>query len=149
MTVARRGVAVGSRGASRWPTVTAAVAITVVFAAVATAVSWHASAHRWWIDRWWIEWPLRLWGLGVAVPGALVWTRASNPRLGQLMVAVAGTYYLHFLRGSRHLVIFAIGFCLAYLWAGIVAHLVLTWPTGRLTRRFQRLMVAMCYLARS
>jgi len=142
MTMARRGVAVGPGGASRRPAVTAAVAITVLFAAVATGVSWHTSAHQWWID-----WPLRLWGLGVAVPGAIVWTRASSPRLGQLMVATAGTYYLHFLRGSRQPVIFAIGFCLAYLCAAVVAHLVLTWPSGKIANRFQGAMVAVCYLA--
>jgi signal transduction histidine kinase len=114
----------------------------VVFAVVATTISWHVSAHRWWID-----WPLRLWGIGVLVPGVVVWKRATNPRLGQLMVAAAGTYYLHFLRGSAQPMVFAVGFCLAYLWTGMVAHLVLTWPSGRIVRRGQRVMVAVCYLA--
>jgi signal transduction histidine kinase len=109
---------------------------------VAIGVSWHASAHHWWID-----WPLRLWGLGVLVLGAVVWQRATNPRLGQLIVAAAGTYYLHFLRGSTQPVIFGIGFGLAYLWTGAVAHLVLTWPSGRIARRGQRVMVVVCYLA--
>jgi signal transduction histidine kinase len=130
------------RGGGRWPALTAAAAGTVLFAAVATGISWHVSAHRWWID-----WPLRLWGLGVLVPGVIVWVRAANPWLGQLMVAAAATYYLHFLRGSTQPVIFAVGFCLAYLWTGIVAHLVLTWPSGRITRRGQWAMVAVCYLA--
>jgi hypothetical protein len=63
------------------------------------------------------------------------------------MVATAGTYYLHFLRGSTQPVIFAVGFCLAYLWTGIIGHLVLTWPSGRIADRVQATMVALCYVA--
>ncbi|MEV7630288.1 histidine kinase [Actinoplanes sp. NPDC089786] len=43
--------------------------------------------------------------------------------------------------------LFAAGFCLAYLWTAVVAHLVLTWPTGRITRRVQTVLVVVCYLA--
>ncbi|HZM76335.1 MAG TPA: response regulator [Candidatus Limnocylindrales bacterium] len=86
-------------------------------------------------------------GLVVLAPAVLMWLRASSPRPGQLIVMLVGAYYLHFMRGSAHPVVFAAGFCLAFLWTAIFGHLVLTWTTGRITDRLQRIMVPAGYLA--
>jgi signal transduction histidine kinase len=133
---------VGSLAPARWPAAAAVTGAAVLFAVFATAVSWHTSTHQWSIDL-----PLRLWGVAAMVPGVVLWLRAPSPRLGQLMVAVAGTYYLSYLRGSMQPVLFAIGFCLAYLWTAVSGHLVLTLPSGRITDRAQRVLVPLGYLA--
>ncbi|GIG90652.1 sensor histidine kinase [Plantactinospora endophytica] len=131
-----------SDGPRRWPAAALAAGTVMLFALAATVLSRQTATGRWFID-----WPLRLWGVAAVGPGVVVWLRAASPRLGQLMVAAAGTYYLNYLRGSEQPVVFAVGFCLAYLWVGLVAHLVLTWPVGRITDRAQRVMVPLCYAA--
>src|SRR5262249_18688725 len=40
-----------------------------------------------------------------------------------------------------------LGYSLAYAWLGVVAHLAMAWPTGRVTGRGDRALLACCYLA--
>lgn len=68
-----------------------------------------------------------------------------TPRIGALLVLGAAVYYLKYLRSTDGL-LFAIGFCLAYAWAGVAAHILMTWPTGRLKGPVDRIYVAASYV---
>ncbi|SDX94849.1 Histidine kinase [Amycolatopsis xylanica] len=93
------------------------------------AVSWPADG-----SLWWQEFPPRVVGVVVIVAGLVVWVRLPSPRIGALMVFGAAVYYLQYLRSADG-VLFAVGFCLAYAWMGVAAHVLMTWPTGRLSGR--------------
>jgi len=73
-----------------------------------------------------------------------VWNRLPTPRIGALLVLGAAVYYLQYLRSTDGL-LFAIGFCLAYAWAGVAAHILMTWPTGRLKGRVDWIYVVASY----
>jgi signal transduction histidine kinase len=90
--------------------------------------------------------PLRLFGVVAIGVGFVAWHSRTWSRSGPLIVAVGAIYYLQNLQVSMNPVLFALGFCLAYLWTAVTAHLVLTWPTGRADGRPLRLLVLTCYL---
>ncbi|MEJ2852321.1 MULTISPECIES: sensor histidine kinase [unclassified Saccharothrix] len=116
----------------------AAAAASAVFAWT-MAVSWPVDAASWWQ-----EFPPRVVGLVVVVTGLVVWNRLPTPRIGALMVLGAAVYYLQYLRSTDG-VLFAIGFCLAYAWMGVAAHILMTWPTGRLKGRVDWIYVVASY----
>jgi len=133
----------GSRVArARWPWAAAASVAVIGIAAATTAISYPMP-----YQSPWAEMAIRLWGVALLIPAVLLWLRAPSPRPGQMLVTIAGVYYLQFLRSTDHPVLFAAGFCLGYLWTGIFEHMVLTWPTGRITDRVQRVVVPAGYLA--
>jgi signal transduction histidine kinase len=112
------------------------------FAAVAAAVFWRLPHPNWWIA-------VLVHGVGAftIVAGAVVWLRARAIRTGQLMVAAGSTFYLSDLRASYQPVVFAGGFCLAYLYAAILAHGALMLPTGRpVAWTTRRVLIPACYL---
>jgi signal transduction histidine kinase len=55
--------------------------------------------------------------------------------------------FLGDLTYSRNPAVFAVGACLAYLYAGLIAHLALALPTGRLHGRLDWFLVLLCYAA--
>ena len=83
-------------------------------------------------ESWWFAIPVRAAGLvGIGI-GAVAWSSSTRSALGRLAVAAGAAYYLGELRAATSPVIFAVGFCLAYLWTAVVAHLVLAFPAGGL-----------------
>lgn len=110
-----------------WSSV-AATGGAVAFAAFATGVSWDALADRRGFD-------LVLRGIALAgiVAGAVL-LRRGGVGLGALLLAAATSFFIRDLRASHTPVVFVFGFWFAYLWTGISAHLLLSWPSGRLDR---------------
>lgn len=119
-----------------------AAAAGLVFAVTATMVS-AGLPHE---DQW-IALAMHVGGVPSMVIGAVVWLRAPSPRIGQLMIAVGASYYLMDLRASDDPLVFAVGFCLAYLWPAVLVHLVLVLPTGHPVGRLPRILIPVCYLA--
>jgi hypothetical protein len=87
---------------------------------------WPVTRH----DGWFAD--LSVHGLGalVTVMGTVVWLR-GQARVGKLVTFIGITYYIQDLRVSEDAFVFAVGFCLAYLWYGGLAHLALALPYGK------------------
>jgi signal transduction histidine kinase len=119
----------------------AATCAALVFAVVLLVVSWSP------LPALLPYLPLRLFGVVAIGVGFLAWHSRTWSRTGPLIVAVGVTYHLQNLQVSTNPTVFAVGFCLAYLWPAVIGHLVLTWPTGRADGRPLRLLVLTCYLA--
>ncbi|MBN6054361.1 hypothetical protein JYK22_20645, partial [Nonomuraea sp. RK-328] len=104
---------------------------------------------------WGVGPPTALWvhvgyhgfGVPVIVAGGVLWARAGRARVGVLLIALGAAYYLQFLRTSGDPALFAVGFCLAFLYVGVFAHLALSLPSGRLRGPVDRAYVAVSYLA--
>ncbi|MFI9821052.1 sensor histidine kinase [Streptomyces sp. NPDC052013] len=124
------------------------VAVPVTLAALAAA-GWAAIAS-WGTgppSALWTDLAYRGFGVPLIVAGGVLWTRGSRTRVGVLLIALGLTYYLQFLRTSDHPFLFAVGFCLAFLYVGVFGHLALGLPSGRLRGAGDRVYVAVCYLA--
>ncbi len=65
--------------------------------------------------------------------------------MGGLLWAVGFTWYLGDLQWSHNTVLFKIGFCLFYLNAVVLAHVLLASPDGHLTSRLERTAVSVGY----
>jgi signal transduction histidine kinase len=94
---------------------------------------------------WWVWLPVQLVGLSFTAAGVVAWLRRPANRTGRLMTAVGISWYIGDLQITAHPLLFALGFCLFYLSPVIFAHMVLALPTGRLTARSERLVVAAMY----
>jgi len=77
--------------------------------------------------------PLRLGGLSFLAAGMIAWVRLPRTRVGPLLVFVGLSWHAGDLRSSSHQVVFAVGFCLAFLPAAVVGHVALSFPSGRLS----------------
>ncbi|OKI26375.1 hypothetical protein A6A25_32335 [Saccharothrix sp. CB00851] len=95
-------------------------------------------AHQRWTD-------VALHGFGVLaiVLGACVWTGAARPRIGALIVLTGAAFHLGDLRTTETW--FAVGFCLAYLWTAVLAHIALALPNGRVGSTGARALVVVSY----
>jgi signal transduction histidine kinase len=82
--------------------------------------------------------------LAIAI-GAWIWMGTSRPRIGALIVLTGAAFHLGDLRTSTSEPWFAIGFCLAYLWTAVLAHIALSLPNGRLGSTGARALVAVAY----
>lgn len=94
----------------------------------------------------WILLSTHVIGVLFLVVGLFVWTRQPNgARMGRLLVAVGITWYIADLQFSANPVLFGLGFWLYHLNIVILAHLLLVYPEGRLTRRAQRITIIALY----
>lgn len=124
----------------RWVAAAWCGVVALSFAGWAMAISWSVSGPVWWEET-----SMRLVGVFVMVAGLVMWIRRPTPQIGQLAVLCGAVYYFQYLRAADG-VVFVIGFCLAYLWVAVAAHLVLAWPIGTLEGRVDRVFVACAYL---
>lgn len=113
----------------------------LALAAVGTALSSPA------VPAGWTNAPLHSFGVLLIAAGLVVSARSAAPRIGWLMVCCGGLYHLGDLRLSEQRWLFASGFCLAYLWTAVLAHIALALPTGRVGDPVSRVLVAASYLA--
>jgi signal transduction histidine kinase len=97
-------------------------------------------AHQRWTDA-----ALHGFGVVAIAIGARIWMGTSRPRIGALIVLTGSAFYLGDLRTSVAETWFAIGFCLAYLWTAVLAHLALALPNGRVDSTGVRALVVVSY----
>jgi signal transduction histidine kinase len=84
-------------------------------------------------------------GLAFLAAGGVVWSRRPGNRLGPLMALTAFALLARQLRYSHDPVLFTVFFALGDLSYALVGHSVLAYPSGRLTDRFERAVVAIAY----
>ena len=75
-------------------------------------------------------------GLGVAwsflLAGLLAWVRRPANRIGPLMCGVGLTWLCNGLSDSPHNILLTFSLVVSSLWLGMLVHLLLAYPTGRL-----------------
>jgi signal transduction histidine kinase len=86
------------------------------------------------------------YGLAFVFAGLVVWARRPSVRVGRLMV-VAGFFLLaRQLRYSHDELVFTLFFLLGEIGFAMVVHVALSYPSGRLTDRLERLLVVVAYV---
>jgi signal transduction histidine kinase len=85
-------------------------------------------------------------GWSFAGTGLYAWDRRPANNIGPLMTAVGFTWFFQGLQASNDSVVFAIGTVFGTLPYAILIHLLLSFPSGRLETRSQRLVAAAAYL---
>ena len=80
-----------------------------------------------------------------AASGMVAWWRRPASRLGPLMLATGLAMALSPLQWSSQPVVHSVGELLDMLPVALFLHVFLAFPTGRLTRRSERLTVVACY----
>ena len=77
--------------------------------------------------------------------GLVAWRRRPANRIGPLMTAEGFAWFLGNLEGTGVPVLLAICLWLTWLETAILAHLILAFPSGRLSSGWERLFVGMTY----
>jgi signal transduction histidine kinase len=114
-----------------------------VLAVWALVLSINAMPHPWWVLV-----PSESVGLVFLGVGLYGWLRRPQARrMVWLVVAVGATWYLGDLQLSSNPVLFRLGFWRYYLNVVVLAHLLLAYPDGRLTRPVERLTIVAQYVA--
>jgi signal transduction histidine kinase len=80
-------------------------------------------------------------GIPIAV-GLGIWLRAANDRLGPLLVAVGGVCLLTTLSESSDEALYTLGRASGWFLEVLLVYVILSFPTGRLSGRVDRLLVA-------
>src|SRR4051812_21123450 len=78
--------------------------------------------------------------------GLYAWWRRPGNRFGALMTAVGFTFLLDALVASDESVVFTIGVILSGVYFVVFAHMVVTYPEGRLERRWHAWLIGAGYL---
>src|SRR4051812_2855977 len=85
-------------------------------------------------------------GWGFTGTGLYVWRRRPGNRVGPLMIAVGFSGMLKALAFSNGSVLYTIGSLGEVLIFAVLIHLLLSFPSGRLESRLDRLLVAASYI---
>jgi signal transduction histidine kinase len=94
------------------------------------AVSLSAGEAPW---PWWMQIPIQSAGMVALAAGIGMLLRGPQlSRIGGLLVAYGMTWYIGDLQFSENRVLYAVGFCLFFFNAAVMAHIVLTFPSGQL-----------------
>ena len=86
-------------------------------------------------------------GLALAVCGLAAWLSQGDSRVGPLLVASGFAWFLGTFAGSSIDSVARFGSVFVTLHRGPLVHAIVSYPTGRVTGRFERLVVAAAYLA--
>jgi hypothetical protein len=78
--------------------------------------------------------------------GIYAWLRRPESRFGALMTLLGFTWFFTPLATADNPVAFALGLLLGALWGPVLAHVLLSFPTGRLQTRGQRRLVLAAYV---
>jgi PAS domain S-box-containing protein len=84
-----------------------------------------------------------VWAFGIA--GLIASRRRPGNRTGPLMIAIGFGWLASALTDSRSDLVFTLGMLLSNVWPGLLVHLLLAYPSGRLDRR-SRIIVIGGYL---
>ena len=121
-----------------------ALLAAAVLAGAAVAALQLASDHR---D------PVALWVvfapgvcLSFVATGLYVWQHRPESRIGALMVALGFAWLLFCLQAANDPYVYAIGVVTGGLWGALFLHIGLSFPTGRLWERRDRVLVAAGYV---
>jgi signal transduction histidine kinase len=79
--------------------------------------------------------------------GVFAWSRRPDSRFGPLMIAAGFTMFVSSLAWANTAGLQTIGQAFDLVPAAVFLHVFLAFPTGRLEHRFERALVAACYLA--
>jgi signal transduction histidine kinase len=85
-------------------------------------------------------------GWGFAGTGLYAWDRRPDNNTGPLMTAIGFTWFFQAMQSSGNEVIFAIGIIGNAVPYAILVQLLVSFPSGHLTTRFQRVVVGSAYL---
>lgn len=81
--------------------------------------------------------------------GLIAWEKRPGNRIGPLLIATGFAWFLRSLiyapPGPLQPVAWTVGWCVITLYLGFMGHTVLAFPTGRLTRRFDRWLTVAIY----
>jgi signal transduction histidine kinase len=86
-------------------------------------------------------------GGGFAGVGLFAWYRRPDNRVGPLMVATGFAWYLGMLQWTEPPLLFSLGIWLSNLYVATATHLLLAFPSGRLTTSIDRALVGFTYFA--
>jgi len=78
--------------------------------------------------------------------GLFAWQRRPDNHTGKLMVLTGLTFWVALLQLRSAPVLWTIGSALEPAWLPMLAYLVLSFPDGRLTRRWDRLYVVAAWV---
>jgi signal transduction histidine kinase len=78
--------------------------------------------------------------------GLYAWRRRPESRFGMLMTVLGFTWFLALLEAANAPVLFTAGIVLGSLWGPVLAHVLLSFPSGRLERRRERALVFAAYV---
>jgi signal transduction histidine kinase len=125
--------------------VTATIAVAAVVAAVGVAVLLAATDQVESGDVLGVFGPLV--GLSFVGTGLYAWRRRPESRYGVLMVANGFAWFLAGVSAAEWPLVFSLGIVIGSAWPAVLVHLLLsTFPTGRLTTRWARGLVAAAYV---
>jgi signal transduction histidine kinase len=79
--------------------------------------------------------------------GVFAWSRRPDSRFGPLMIAAGFTMFVSSLAWANTAGLQTIGQAFDLVPAAVFLHVFLAFPTGRLEHRFERALVAACYVA--
>ena len=95
-------------------------------------------------DVWAVLGPFISWGF--VGTGLYAWWRRPDSRFGLLLVALGYSWLLAPLPAASNPVIFTVGLVVGSLWGPLLAHALLSFPTGRLRNRRERALVIFAYV---
>ena len=78
--------------------------------------------------------------------GLIAWSRRPDSRTGLLMVVLGFAWFARFIAAIATPAAFFIGVLLGTIYLSVFVHLLITFPTGRITTWAQRIMVTIGYL---
>ncbi|MEU0883372.1 hypothetical protein ABZ345_32600 [Lentzea sp. NPDC005914] len=85
-------------------------------------------------------------GLSFIGAGVEAADRRPDSFAGQLMIAVGLAWFVRLAGAIENDVAFAIGVATKTLYLAVLGHLLVTYPSGRITSRWQRVVVSVAYL---
>jgi signal transduction histidine kinase len=119
----------------------AVIATAVMFGAWGIAAVW--SRYEWSdVPRWG---PDLVVGFGWLVYALMVITRDATPRVGQLMLFFSGTWFIGNFAALESGELAGLAAQATYLHRGVLVHLLLTFPGGRLDGRLVKVLVVAGY----
>jgi signal transduction histidine kinase len=85
-------------------------------------------------------------GWNFIATGLYAWRRRPESRVGALMVVLGFAWFLFRIGASDSSVVYTAALIVGGMWGGVFLHLGLSFPTGRLEARIDRILVAAGYV---